>query len=157
MSTRRKGGALGYSGQSPGLAHEIEERGARHFGLHLEGGLKLRVALGDGERCGGHIGVLLLAQFGLELDVVVGAVVGGVGDPVLHGAVEGLGGIEMIRGELQGSTGRRDLRRVVGQQAETQVVERGEDIAAGQGVVGIAGIEDILGALGDGERSAGGA
>src|SRR5665647_598501 len=29
-------------------AHEIEERGARHLGLHLEGGLKLRVALGDG-------------------------------------------------------------------------------------------------------------
>src|ERR1035437_6628444 len=51
----------------PASAHEIEERGARHLGLHLEGSLKLRVALGDGERGGGRIGVLLLAQFGLDL------------------------------------------------------------------------------------------
>src|ERR1035437_8299587 len=58
-------------------AHEIEERGARHLGLHLEGGLKLRVALGNGERGGGRIGVLLLAQFGLYLDVLVSEKVAG--------------------------------------------------------------------------------
>src|SRR5665647_1647895 len=58
-------------------AHEIEERGARHLGLHLEGGLKLRVALGDGARRGGRIGVLLLAQFGLDLDVIVSEQVAG--------------------------------------------------------------------------------
>src|ERR1035437_7943776 len=58
-------------------AHEIEERGARHLGLHLEGSLKLRVALGDGERGGGRIGVLLLAQFGLDLDVIVSEQVAG--------------------------------------------------------------------------------
>src|ERR1035441_10759148 len=77
-------------------AHEIEERGARHLGLHLEGGLELGVAFRDGERGRGYIGILLLAQFGLDLDVIGGAVVGGVCDAVLHGAVEGLGGIEMI-------------------------------------------------------------
>ena len=57
------------------LAHKIEERGVRHFGLHLESGLKLRVALGDGERRGGHVGVFFLAQFGLQLDVIVCTVI----------------------------------------------------------------------------------
>src|ERR1039458_6643701 len=92
----------------PASAHEIEERGARHLGLHLEGGLKLGVAFRDGERGGGYIGILLLAPFGLHLDAIGGAVVGGVCDAVLHGAVEGLGGIEMIRGGLDGSAGRGD-------------------------------------------------
>src|ERR1035438_2853745 len=77
--------------------------------------------------------------------------------------VESLGGIEMIRGGLDGSVGGGDLRRVVGQQAETQVVERGEDIVGGRGGdgggvgghgVGVLSIEDLLGVLGDGERSA---
>ena len=38
---------LGTLRSVPRLPHKIEERGVRHFGLHLEGGLELCVALGD--------------------------------------------------------------------------------------------------------------
>src|SRR6266852_1404743 len=69
-------------------SQKIEEAGARQLGLGAERGVHLRGALCQLQSGPSDVGVLRLAERGLQLHLLAGRETGRASDPVLHGTVE---------------------------------------------------------------------
>src|SRR5207302_1168650 len=82
------------------------------------------------------------------------AVIGGILDAALHGAVEGGGGAQMVRGSLDTAHRGVDLIGVIGHERKPQIVQRREYVGGGWCAVVVLSVEDIAGALGDSETAA---
>src|SRR5579863_1613868 len=134
---------------------KVEKAGVRQLSLGAERGVHLGGALCQLQSGLGDVGVLRLAERGLQLHLLAGREGGRAGDPVLHGTVKA-----ELRAQIRGRLVQRadrvgHSRLVIILEAHEQAVDRGEYVVRSQGIVRVAVVEYGLRGLVDGEGDPG--